>query len=51
MDQNLYPPRCKARVKAKHESFFKSSKTIDYQLTNDKKCIAGKIIIPSNKGM
>ena len=50
MDQNLYPPRCKARVKAKHESFFRSSKAIDYQLTNDKKCIAGKIIISPNKG-
>ena len=51
MDQKLYPPRCKARVKAKHESFFESSKAIDYQVTNDKKCINGKIIIPRNNGM
>ena len=51
MDQKLYPPRCKARVKAKLESFFKSSKAIDYQITNDKNCVDGKIDIPPNNGM
>ena len=48
MDQKLYPPRYKARVKAKHESFFKSSKAIDYQVTKD---VKGKIVIPPNNGM
>ena len=49
MDQKLYPPRCKARVQAKHSSFFESSKSLDYQLACDKKCIStGKIIIPSS---
>ena len=46
MDQKLYPPRCKARVKAQHKSFFESSKSLDFQLVFDKKCINGKIIIP-----
>jgi len=46
MDQKLYPPRRKARVQAKHRSFFESSKSLDFQLVFDKKCINGKIIIP-----
>ena len=46
MDRKLYPPRRKARVQAKHSSFFESSKTLDYCLTFSKKCITGKIIIP-----
>ena len=50
MDKRLYPPRRKARVQAKHKSFFKLSKSIDYQLVCDKRCISGKIIIPSGKG-
>ena len=51
MDEQLYPPRRKARVQAKHRSFFESSKSIDFQLTCGKKCINGKIIIPGSKGM
>ena len=53
MDQKLYPPRRKARVQAKHTSFFESSNSLDFQLVCDKKCIStGKIIIPSsNNGM
>ena len=51
MDEQLYPPRRKARVQAKHKSFFESSKSLDFQLTCGKKCINGKIIIPGSKGM
>ena len=51
MDENLYPPRCKARVQAKHKSFFESPKSLDFQLAFDEKRISRKIIIPSNNGM
>ena len=46
MDEKLYPPRRKARVQAKHNSFFESSNAVDYCLVFDKKCIPGKIITP-----
>ena len=53
MDQKLYPPRCKARVQAKHTQFFESSRGLDFRLVCGRKCISsGKIIIPSsNNGM
>ena len=51
MDQKLYPPRRKARVKAGHKSFFESSRTLDYQLVCGKSYISGKIIIPRSNGM
>ena len=49
MDQKLYPPRRKARVKAEHKSFFKSSRSLDYQLICGKS-YGGKITIPRSSG-
>ena len=49
MDQKLYPPRRKARVKAGHKGFFKSSRSLDYQLVCGKSYV-GKITIPHSNG-
>ena len=49
MDQKLYPPRCKARVKAIHISFFESSRSLDYQLVCGQTYV-GKITIPRSNG-
>lgn len=50
MDHGLYPPRRKVRVQANQESFFESSKSLDFHLVCGQKCINGKIIIPSRHG-
>lgn len=51
MDKKLYPPRCKARVKANNKSFFITSmKKISIQVTCKAKCIdGGNIDIPCIK--
>ena len=53
MDDKQYPPRCKARIKAKSEYFFTvSGKIMNYQVTCNTKCTnKGKIVIPCNIGM
>ena len=50
MDQKLYQPRRKARVRAGHKSFFESSRSLDYQLIFGKNYISGKITIPRSNG-
>ena len=49
MDQKLYPPRRKARVKAGHKNFFESSRSLDYQLVCGESH-DGKITIPRSSG-
>ena len=54
MDLKQYPPRCKARVVAKHKRFFaKASRKIKIQCKcNTKQSYKGKISIPcSSNGM
>ena len=53
MDQSQYPPRCKARVIAKHINFFAKSKRIIIECSCNAKCsYKGKISIPyTSNGM
>ena len=51
MDEGLYPPRRKIMVQAMNENFFRSPRSINFQLTCNAKCISQTIITPCSNGM